>query len=272
MIEPIFLHPSADLKHVVSNYLFLISNNPADFYHDTFIPNGNVGLVLNSDERVKVIDQDYVESCPKRFFVTPMKKSLIIEISPPLDSIIVMFNAPAFSRIFDIDLCQLSGPFSDIGNMSPVNIPEDIHGIKSLPKRVEMIEDFIRSRMNGPYMKDDIDDIYLDILQNGTTLPILEIVHNTNLNDRSFRRRFSKRVGISAKMLSRIVRVNYLWNQIIHHRDMDLLDLAFKGGFYDQAHFINDFRKIVGETPRTFFSRNLHEVEIISGNPSRVSL
>ena len=40
------------------------------------------------------------------------------------------------------------------------------------------------------------------------------------------------------------------------HPDMDFADLAVRLGLYDQAHFINDFRSMLGSTPGEYASRH----------------
>jgi AraC-like DNA-binding protein len=40
---------------------------------------------------------------------------------------------------------------------------------------------------------------------------------------------------------------------------------VFDGNYFDQAHFINDFKSITGETPSYFFNRNLQITKMFSG-------
>lgn len=82
---------------------------------------------------------------------------------------------------------------------------------------------------------------------------------------RTLQRKFIKRTGVTPKVLMRIVRLNYLWTKINNHYAVNYQDLVFEGNFFDQAHFINDFKSIVGETPNHFFNRNLNIVELFSG-------
>ena len=66
----------------------------------------------------------------------------------------------------------------------------------------------------------------------------------------------------------RIVRFNYLWDKIRTEHVLDYQDLVFDGHFFDQSHFIKDFKDIIGETPSYFFKRNLQHLQIISGKGS----
>ena len=70
------------------------------------------------------------------------------------------------------------------------------------------------------------------------------------MSPRQLERLFSERVGISPKLFLRIVR----FQEVVRatrsgRRDLGWAALAAEHGFYDQAHFINDFKAFVGRTP-----------------------
>ncbi len=56
---------------------------------------------------------------------------------------------------------------------------------------------------------------------------------------------------MSAKMFLKLVRINNTIN-ILKYTDYNLADNAQILGFYDQSHFIKDFKAICGVTPKSF--------------------
>ena len=92
-----------------------------------------------------------------------------------------------------------------------------------------------------------------------------DIISDFQICERTVQRRFRERLGITPKMLSRIVKINYLWNTINSKGPIDYQDLVFLGNYFDQTHFIKDFKAMTGETPDYFFKRNLNVVRILSG-------
>jgi len=54
-------------------------------------------------------------------------------------------------------------------------------------------------------------------------------------------------VGLTPKQFSRIQRVALVRNQL--RSGQPLLDTALACGYSDQAHFIHDFKRVVGITP-----------------------
>ncbi|MGE2736701.1 DUF6597 domain-containing transcriptional factor [Mycolicibacterium vaccae] len=72
---------------------------------------------------------------------------------------------------------------------------------------------------------------------------------------RTTQRVFRRYVGVPVKwVLCRYRLQNAAW-EIETDRDVDFADLAVRLGWYDQAHFINDFRTLLGETPGTYAAR-----------------
>lgn len=70
------------------------------------------------------------------------------------------------------------------------------------------------------------------------------------VSPRHLERLFRERVGIPPKLFLRIVRFQEVLRAARHGKpDPGWADVAVTHGFYDQAHFINDFKAFVGRTP-----------------------
>jgi AraC-like DNA-binding protein len=73
---------------------------------------------------------------------------------------------------------------------------------------------------------------------------------------KQFERIFSEHIGISPKQYLKIIRFQFAIFQKQQNANMNLLDVSFKSGYYDQSHFINDFKSLSGLTPKQYFSKN----------------
>ena len=92
------------------------------------------------------------------------------------------------------------------------------------------------------------------IFQNNGAISLAELIGNTNLSERHFRRKFKEIVGISPKYFCKVIQLNSVFNIIKSGNQEKLRTLAFDYGYYDQAHFINDFNKLIGESPVNFLN------------------
>ena len=66
---------------------------------------------------------------------------------------------------------------------------------------------------------------------------------------RTTQRVFRRYVGVPVKWVLCRYRLQQAALEIESDPDVDFADLAVRLGWYDQAHFINDFRSMLGSTP-----------------------
>jgi AraC-like DNA-binding protein len=66
---------------------------------------------------------------------------------------------------------------------------------------------------------------------------------------RSLQQLFSDYVGVSPKWVIRRYRLHEAADRLANGEEVDLTALALSLGYFDQAHFTSDFRKLVGQTP-----------------------
>jgi AraC-like DNA-binding protein len=73
-----------------------------------------------------------------------------------------------------------------------------------------------------------------------------------NLSQRRFIELFRDEVGLTPKLYSRILRFQRILGIIASADDVDWLDVALACGYFDQSHFIHDFREFTGLRPTEY--------------------
>lgn len=84
---------------------------------------------------------------------------------------------------------------------------------------------------------------------NGEITPVVEAV---GLSATRFIQVFREEIGMTPKRYTRLLRFQYGLRQIINGQHATWSDLALACGYYDQAHFINEFRAFSGITPTQY--------------------
>ena len=93
--------------------------------------------------------------------------------------------------------------------------------------------------------------INLILLKNGI-ISQEELIEVGGISVRHFRRVFKNVIGIPPKYFCKVIQLNTVF-QLLHNTSSEKMHLlALDCGYYDQAHFINDFKKIIGDTPENF--------------------
>lgn len=124
--------------------------------------------------------------------------------------------------------------------------------------RIKLLQDFLLSMLID---KKTIDTIAKNctevILQTRGQLDISALADKTNTNRRNLERRFITAIGLSPKQLSKVIRLQATLKMLEQKKFTSLTALAYENGYYDQAHFIKDFKEFTGMSPKSFFADNL---------------
>jgi AraC-like DNA-binding protein len=90
------------------------------------------------------------------------------------------------------------------------------------------------------------------ILQNPTTTQINLLADKTGYSHKHFLSLFTKYVGLTPKQFLRVMKFQQTLQSIEQTSVPNWSQLALDCGYYDQAHFINDFRSFSGLTPNEY--------------------
>lgn len=85
---------------------------------------------------------------------------------------------------------------------------------------------------------------------------IAALASQLDISQDRLEKRFRRTVGVSPKRLASIVRLRHAIG--LHRPGMPLAQLSVDAGYFDQPHFIREFRSIVGQTPQRFFDASKH--------------
>ena len=123
-------------------------------------------------------------------------------------------------------------------------------------ERIKIIEEFLVCHLkHGPDQA--IHYCVQAILNAGHSKTIETLSREVNLGRRQLERKFISAVGLSPKLLTRIIRFQNTLQTIERNPLTSLTGIAYSGGFFDQSHFIKDFKEFTGFNPKQYFTANL---------------
>jgi methylphosphotriester-DNA--protein-cysteine methyltransferase len=81
-------------------------------------------------------------------------------------------------------------------------------------------------------------------------ITIEELLKKIPVTERQLERKFKEHIGDSPKRFSDIIKFQKFLKLLRSHpSDQKISDAVYDGGYYDQAHLNNYFKKITGVTP-----------------------
>lgn len=87
------------------------------------------------------------------------------------------------------------------------------------------------------------------------TMNVTELSQDTGYSSRYMLKTFQKYVGVSPKLLNRIVRFQNVIHSLEHKHYEKTLDRIFGMGYFDQNHFIEEFKEFSFITPIKYFQQ-----------------
>ncbi|WP_028549041.1 helix-turn-helix domain-containing protein [Paenibacillus sp. UNC451MF] len=120
-------------------------------------------------------------------------------------------------------------------------------------RMVELAESLIRPKL--PEQDDNIvliNQIIDRIAEDREITKVDQVSECFSINKRKLQRLFEQYVGLSPKTVIKLYRLQNAAEAMDRGHQLDLLELSLKLGYYDQSHFIKDFKATVGKTPEAY--------------------
>ncbi|GAA3399723.1 DUF6597 domain-containing transcriptional factor [Paenibacillus hodogayensis] len=115
---------------------------------------------------------------------------------------------------------------------------------------IRLAEQFFRARM--PERDEGVEEasrIVRTIENDRHIAKVDDLADRFSIGKRTLQRLFSRYVGISPKWVIQRYRLHEAAEQAERGEQPDWVKLSMDMGYYDQAHFIKDFKAIIGKTP-----------------------
>lgn len=144
-------------------------------------------------------------------------------------------------------------PLMQVFAVEPSVLEEKILSATPAEKMIEPTEQFLKEFLPP---KDDkvqeVNRIINAIITDQSLIKVDQITAQFNIGKRSLQRLFKRYVGVSPKWVIIRFRLQEAAALLAENKQVDKTQLALDLGYFDQAHFVKDFKSIVGKTPAEY--------------------
>jgi YesN/AraC family two-component response regulator len=180
-----------------------------------------------------------------------------IEPTGYVNSFAVRFYPYGFANFVAMPINKLANQETPIdqlfGTQSSVELALNIRQAADTQQRIQIVEAFLLQKLNDTSTIDTIVKNTIDALlsTNGSS-SINAILKDDLSKRRQLERKFVKQIGISPKQLGKVIRMQTALKTLLNRQNESLTEIAYESEYYDQAHFIKDFKEFTGTTPKDF--------------------
>ena len=159
---------------------------------------------------------------------------------------------PFFKKSVSI-LTDKKLPLSILSNEEILNLENQIFNLEEETSRVELVETWLEKILTKPDPKIPFLNGIIDKIKEDRGIhSVDQIVKLTSMNLRSLQRLFREYVGVSPKWVIQRFRIQEVAERIEKEKTIHYAEMALDLGYYDQAHFIRDFKKTIGLSPEEY--------------------
>lgn len=252
--------PHPDLSALVKCYWTL--EVPAEFSTERqrIIPDGciEMAFILGDDIKRYTNEEDFIIQ-PRAMILGQTIEPFYIEPTGYVNTFAVRFYPIGFTNFVTIAIRLLANKetaLQEVFEMKAAGeLEQKIILAATTRQRIEIIEEFLRDQLNDKIIIDKIVQLTVDTLlsTNGTS-SISQILKATPSKRRQLERKFIKQIGISPKQLGKVIRLQTALKMLLKKPTEKLTDIAYQSEYYDQSHFIKDFKEFTGTNPHDFFT------------------
>jgi AraC-like DNA-binding protein len=149
-------------------------------------------------------------------------------------------------------------PLEKLFGQKGLEIEQRILNANTTTEKIQIIETFLIKLLAERKTIDNVINSTIDtIYTSNGQFSVNEFSKSSNISRRQLARKFSDSIGLSPKQLAKIIRIQTTLKALLNQEITSLTDLAYENEYFDQAHFIKDFKEFTGLTPKEFFGDDL---------------
>ncbi|MEI1278173.1 helix-turn-helix transcriptional regulator [Leptospira venezuelensis] len=244
--------PSKNLQPYIRHFLIIES---VSGMQNKILPGSSLVLSFRINGKISHKEENKDKILPPSGITGLRRFPRLIEYSKKSSTLLVIFKEGGASSFIREPLHHLFETNLSLDHLiSPQKvseIEEKLFQTKTYLEKISVLEKFLASEWIG----NKSDNLILDSIQKirrfKGNLKIRDILKGMPISRDSYEKRFRESIGTSPKQFSNLVRMRNLIDS--YSLNTSLTQAAQEAGYFDQAHFIKDFKTFTGQTPKQFF-------------------
>ncbi len=252
-----YIKPSGILALYIKYYWVLEIDASEGEVCERVVPTGNIELMFHY-KRPFICRQEEKNGAQPRSIISGIAGGFS-DVATDGDAgvIAVTFYPFGACNFFSFPLIEIENAginLCDIDRSNGKRLEEQVGAARTTRERVAAIEQYLMERF-APVDGDDLRFLRTSISivnSHRGRIAAAELSGMVYLTGRSLERKFSHLIGKTPKQFIRIVRFQNVVSHLSAAGEESLSALALENGYFDQAHFIRDFKALAGYTPKEF--------------------
>lgn len=247
--------PLPGLSGIIKCFWEIDSENDDTIRSEKIIPDGYPEMIFHYKDPFKARFNDKWELQSKYLIAGQIRNYFYLKNTGRTGVFAIKFQPWALTTLFGINMFPLTDKVVSI-NSKMLKILEPVKNIALgstlFEDKVSAIENWFLQDIAAKEKTSSKGEAATKlIIKKRGLVNIHEVLQKIGIKERSLERYFKIHIGLSPKFYSRIIRLSYIFS-LAQKDPANWSDIIFQAGFYDQSHFIKNFKEFTGEEPTQY--------------------
>jgi AraC-like DNA-binding protein len=248
-------NPKDSLTNLIKSFWFIDSQEDARIHQEKIIPDGYPELIFHYGAPYRIHINGRWELQEKMLLAGQIKNYFLLENTGVSKMMAIKFQPWAIKELFSIDMSSITDRVIPI----PSHMATTTKELQKIAVSSESFQDKVQQmeyELESLVSKKRVDfsskhKAVKALIASHGQLSLKEIQEKYQISERALERYFKTDIGLSPKFYTRIIRFSYIF-QWVQKPSIDWSEIVYKAGYYDQSHFIKNFKEFTGEDPSKY--------------------
>ncbi len=225
----------------------------------TIVPDGRAKIIVPYKNSLSVdIEGSPIYTKEFLIFLTGIQTNPRTICSPTTDTgtIGVELTPKGLYRFFNLSMHEITDriySFEDLFGAWGVRLQNSIGNIETAGEKIAFLQTALVYLLRGNTKNYALLDYTIDLItQSDGMIRIQELASKTGYSKRYLDILFKEHIGLSPKSLASILRFQNIYQSLAQEHATSFLNNNLYAYYYDQSHFIKEFRRFTGYSPQKY--------------------
>jgi len=246
--------PEKELTSLIESY-WLVNDDDTTPRQQKIVPDGFTEIIfhLGDSYRIRLYDEWRLQT--ESLLAGQIRKHFFLENTGRSEIVGIKLRPTALTHLFGLNMYQFTDKVVDLGTVLKAHFSETgklLRETKDSGEKVNLLNSQFKHLLSENPSRETLADRAIDIIfSKHGMLPVSAITSAIGIGERQLQNLFKKYVGLSPKFYARIIRFSYIFT-LVQENKQSWSGIAFDASFFDQSHFIRNFKDFTGENPSDY--------------------
>lgn len=248
------IKPSAHLQHIVECYWVIKDDEPTPNIQK-IIPDGFTELIFHFGDAYRIKLNKQWKKQSDALLAGQITRHFLLQNTGKSDVFGIKLKPTALTHLFDLNMNAITDKVIDAVPALPKEmslLQTELRQSTDYCERVTSAENYLARRLSSTTLKNTYADKAIDLIfEKKGMVTVAELWASLGIGERQLENYFKKYVGLTPKFFCRIIRFNYIFD-LVRENKQQWTSLAYEASYYDQSHFIRNFKNFTGQSPSAY--------------------